>query len=496
MSRTFVDVAVVRIGQYVTQVPKLKGIRGSSRMISQATDEAALIAELQQMGFRGVTPNPDVGQADGVVHLEIQSKSGAPVAAVPSDETAPSARGSASGANGTKGPHEAPIAEQVATAVLTLLRRELVGAHLGASWSEAVDYSTARLEMDRAEHGEGNLEWLPAPSEVPFLAPCTSCGTRPAHGTDRNGVCDDCHQRNELGRLSNSEQSNRPTGSLPVEFVGAELSSLTLHGTGTPADNHIALVSADGNGIGALFEALIKDPNITGEDRSTISRGLADASRAAFDRATDAVREPDLPARVVPVICGGDDLSVFVGADIAWRFTTTLLREFEDRSHDLISATLGDRAGNIPVPTMSAGLVFHKTKYPAAQAFVAAEQLMRFSKRIAATDGAAVSWRDVTSHGLPTQTGAADTRTAIPVVALTQRDSDLSALSDAKPSTLKQLTGRLAEWSELGMDSAMNSLLRQQAKRVGIESLISPFETDRISLSEALDLTRWWPNDA
>ena len=50
MSRTFVDVGVRRIGDYITRVPRLAMIRGASAMVSEATREDAILAMLAAAG--------------------------------------------------------------------------------------------------------------------------------------------------------------------------------------------------------------------------------------------------------------------------------------------------------------------------------------------------------------------------------------------------------------------------------------------------------------
>jgi len=101
----------------------------------------------------------------------------------------------------------------------------------------------------------------------------------------------------------------------------------------------IAMVHADGNGLGVALQALSnhckKDPNTYIEAYAGFSRAVTKATRAAAAIATSEVLEPAthkgingyVPAR--PLVLGGDDLTILLRPDVAVPFTEAFLQAFE-----------------------------------------------------------------------------------------------------------------------------------------------------------------------
>ena len=463
MSRVFVDVGVRRIGEYITRVPKLKQIRGASAMISAATDYDDVLSALREQGFTDVTPNPDVGEAEGVVHLEI---------------------------TGNSKPHD------VAIAVLTHVRRHLPGADLGGSWGAGEHYSAAFADIrGMSDRGEG-LEWLPATSEAAWLQPCSACGSRPAAGSGgRDGLCVDCGERDRAARHSKRELATRLGKNL--RFPGNELSDLIDRSLSDgPAGNHIALLCADGNGVGSLFEGLVGNPQVSKEERGTISVALAEATLEAVKFACTRITPEGEATRMIPILAAADDLSLFVAADLAWDFTLALLQSYGDIAQRKIVETVGDEvAATLPPVSMSAGLTFAKVKFPAADMFHIADALMRHAKQQQGGKHAAVSWLDVTANGFPVGGNPARGRPVVTVKHLCEVVEPVRRLAEVEPSGRKRMQSILRDTHELGIDSQdAEEYLRRQSQRVGAESAVAPFLVAGapLSLETALDLVRWW----
>ena len=461
MSRTFVDVGVRRIGDYITRVPKLAMIRGASAMVSDATDEDEIVRALDSAGMTEVIRNPDVGEADGVAHLEI---------------------------TGSYDPQE------VSREVLTYMRGHLPGADLGASWGVGTDYASAFPGIrSRSDSGRG-LEWFGATSECGWLNPCTLCGVRPALAAGPTAECDDCASRSQSARANRHAIARRLAPD--TEFRATELGELTLRGHDAgPAGNHIALLTADGNGVGALFESLVGRPDVTAAERRNISLGLSDATTEAFRCGVAAVASGDT-ARMVPVLHGGDDLSVFLGADIAWRFAVAMLGAFQAEASAMVEQVVGAKvAATLPSVSMSAGLVFCKAKYPAADAFRVSSALMRHAKAEFSGQQAAVSWLDVTANGVPVGASPALGRPSAEVESLTAMADELSALAHLPASSRKRLQEIMDDIVDLHIDDAdAETYLHKQGQRVGGAEELAPFSREDavIDLRAALDLARWW----
>lgn len=171
---------------------------------------------------------------------------------------------------------------------------------------------------------------------------------------------------------------------------------------GNPSSRYVALVHADGNGLGQVLRALHAQP----ADCETYLKRFRDFSDA-LDAATWAAAEtacrahllhdPDtwedfdtLPAR--PVILGGDDLTFIVRADLALPFTRSFLKAFERETASRLSA-LGI-PGLAQGLTACAGLAYLRSNQPFYMGVELAESLCAHAKqqvRAAVSDGPMVS---------------------------------------------------------------------------------------------------------
>jgi hypothetical protein len=141
---------------------------------------------------------------------------------------------------------------------------------------------------------------------------------------------------------------------------------------------YIAVVHADGNGVGAR----VKDLGLA--RLGAFSAALAEATQAAAKTAAKTI--PDLqtwlrddgrlasklPFR--PIVLGGDDITAIVPARIALDFTVRYLRAFEEET-----AKRGDIAGGEPLRA-AAGIAFVNRKFPFSDALSLAEALVKGAK--------------------------------------------------------------------------------------------------------------------
>ncbi|HEY6794205.1 MAG TPA: hypothetical protein VI248_05945 [Kineosporiaceae bacterium] len=182
----------------------------------------------------------------------------------------------------------------------------------------------------------------------------------------------------------------------------------------TMDDGWIAVVHADGNGVGTLlhdFPDAVGDATGTSEvslDQHTrwlkdFSDHLEQVTRAAFtaavEAAVDAVRamRPDwrLKGRLLPILLGGDDVTFACHAALALPLVRTFLREFARRTRE------DDVMPRIAGPnglTAAAGIAIVKRHHPFSAAYDLAEDLVSSAKRRAVrqvTTGEPVSAYDV-----------------------------------------------------------------------------------------------------
>lgn len=146
-------------------------------------------------------------------------------------------------------------------------------------------------------------------------------------------------------------------------------------GHGTTLNRHIAVVHADGNGLGQLLmrlrDALRAAPGRYEQVFLALSEAIAEANQAAAAAATASVLQARrdggsgiFPAR--PIVCGGDDLTIIVRADLALSFTRTFLSAFARESEKLLQQfTQRYGVGGLPARLSAcAGIAYASSNQP------------------------------------------------------------------------------------------------------------------------------------
>lgn len=159
----------------------------------------------------------------------------------------------------------------------------------------------------------------------------------------------------------------------------------------------LAVVHADGNGLGAVFVNFDKYVQTDANAASVLQRNRAyiDQLRAfslALDECTlgafraalsqlgvsreKRLANPKLP--IVPLVLGGDDLTVVCDGQQALKFTVAFLENFEQetRKHHDITRILPDGV------TSCAGVAIIKPHFPFFAAYELAEQLLKSAKTL------------------------------------------------------------------------------------------------------------------
>ena len=125
--------------------------------------------------------------------------------------------------------------------------------------------------------------------------------------------------------------------------------------------NKIAVIHADGNGLGMLIPQLHQQ----GLKLSEFSKSLDEATKNAFEKA----KSDEMSIR--DVILGGDDMVVVCNANDALTFTKNFLHYFEEETKEKLGSKL----------TACAGIAYTNEKYPFHYAVSLAEELCDVSKK-------------------------------------------------------------------------------------------------------------------
>ncbi len=152
----------------------------------------------------------------------------------------------------------------------------------------------------------------------------------------------------------------------------------------------IAVVHADGNGLGTIIQNL----NQTfGNDDEKVKKGFKEFSKA-LDRATKTAaqnafntvvkneKKDGKPYPIRPIVLGGDDLTVIIRADLAFDFTQQFLTEFENKTEKEFAFLKDDFKvqGFENGITACAGIAYVKKSYPFHYAVDLAEKLCTDAK--------------------------------------------------------------------------------------------------------------------
>lgn len=455
----YLDVGVVRIQQWLTRTPWLRGRRGASTMLTTATGAGAVEKVLDAHAPGLAEPNPEVGDVDGVVSLRLHDP-------------------------------EPRSVEQTEQAVVKHLRAALPAASFKVSrWSGESYVDAMRDGSPLFEH-----EWPAAVAEWPPGRPCQWCETWPAHavvnertreGNKDLAMCADCIERQEPNNAGYNTSPQHLPGperelirralerGLPPKLPDEFQELATMDGI---RETHIAAVQADGNAIGDVISKI--RTTRTNAERA-LPAAINEATWEALLDAVGCIWKPDDARRlpIIPHLVGGDDVLVSVPARRGWAFS----RAFQECFNDRISEAIADMPKGVPPISVSVGLVFHHRTTPFFVFTELSETLLKRAKSEHQGKIPALAWQEITRDGAnPTA------RPSMPLTTLDKFWSSLRNLADLQQSTRQRLATLLH-------NEGNSETLDEHLGRLGLTATAAPFRAGGgIDLRNALDMVRWW----
>ena len=483
---TYLDVAVIRIQDYLTRSPALSSLRAGSALISAATSDTAreeLLVRLRAL-FLSAQPNSEAASVDGLVNLVIGD-------------------GSAS----------ANQARTAAGETCRWLRELLPGAVLDAVWADAPSYATAFQAM--APLRGALLTSYPPMHDYPPLRLCSSCQRDPVTVEVADGLCLDCAARAAGGPRG---KQLRATTDDAADLDGAAAERGLLRAVAAVRDlpqaedfaglaaatgsgNHLFTIALDGNNIGALFAGLAENHADSSEVQALSTTIKKVTTHALYDATLAGIEQhPDLMVcPVIPHVLGGDDVLLSVNATVGWDVVRTLLHLMDSRfADDPLICGLTDRFG-LPAPSASAGVVIAQQGHPLSAALATASSLMREAKRQVLGQRSSVLWLDITRDG----TSPPRDRSVRTLQWMHDHDDVLRRLAEQPRAGLYALETAASDSDlELGLARTAKLLIRSRE-----DNTIWPLATElvgdldptrwpsqRTDLLDALSLIRWWPH--
>lgn len=221
---------------------------------------------------------------------------------------------------------------------------------------------------------------------LPVVAECAFSGLPASDMKNGQPVSEKSKAQREASQDSSIRRRMRALfpGNAPEEILnGLE---------GLEKSDWLAVIHADGNGLGQLFIDF-KDhvKKIVGEDAKgrdyinyyrNFSSDLDAISWQAFNTTVhDIWRRKDDPP-VVPVVVGGDDLTVVMDGYESLRFAELFMRNFCEATQDYPNTKVILQAAGMNRLGMCAGISIAKPHFPFSQSYKLAEELMKSAKLV------------------------------------------------------------------------------------------------------------------
>lgn len=488
VTQTYVVVAAIRIQTWLARTPRLSLIRGASRALREITLASTISDLLKAEGLAGLAEvDSDAGDVDGLI-------------VVRTDES---------------------VADRV---------RAVIGGHVqwelpGLEWSSWQGPAATVLDaLNLARDGE---LLIPELIGVPFAQQCQQCRAEIAteqiviekvEGSTWCGA--DCRRRFRTGHAGHSG-AHRESMRIPGASFGpgfAELATVA----GLPEaratsylgkQNHLAVIAADGNAIGDLFNHIndLITANGAALDVRTRAVSMMDgATKDALRAAADAITDPAGKAAVEPHFVGGDDVLVSVPAPLAWSFVIALTSAFEAAFKSAFESAFGqdirqwsDLRQLVQGTSLGVGICFAHLSHPFSSGQAWAHRAMKAAKKQVEGTCAAVSWVDLTAENtLPPKRHrtASDLNSLRDGVRVTPADVLLELPTSARAALATIVENGLAADAKSG-DGRRRAVVKlaDYAHRNNQPQLgrwlaeTGDHELVLRELSNGLSLARWWP---
>lgn len=285
------------------------------------------------------------------------------------------------------------VAEVTGRALLEAPGLDLAGVYLPFTWSKSDSKSLADAVKAVHKEFEKARSRRPSPENrflrLPIIASCavsglpaSTIGKDPRGGDQRislvSSVKRDTAQKGikRLQKIAQPHSLASDINKLEKVFETEDMS-------------WIAIVHADGNGLGQIFldfHQYIGDQNNRNyiQKYREFSLALDECTEEAFRQALDEVLPKGkdfLP--IVPLIIGGDDLTVVCHGKYALEFTRVFLHKFEEETQRKNAiAEIAQKAFGIGRLSACAGIAIVKRHFPFSVAYELAEDLIKSAKTV------------------------------------------------------------------------------------------------------------------
>lgn len=459
--RTYVVIGAKRIQQWIARTPRLALTKGASHALTTRTSRDHLSGRLPEE-LRLSDEVPDIA---GVVVLE-------------SDE---------------------PVTDDVIDAALMVVAEGLPGLEWNAWVHEADSYVEAYQATGGGQRCTRVRHRVPSARRLPMLTECEGCHEESAEvlvavPEDKDSYGADCVVRRKGFKEWKRDLEPREDGVVEPEMF-EHLTKLEEPGENDhpvramgrrDADNHLALVLADGNRMGDFFKkvAQLKDS----QAHKALSKALDDATREAARQAREAVIDKMVNPKFCPDVLhyiGGDDVMASVAGRFAWLWAVTLAEAFETEFQSRVkhfceqNPRCGDLNAAASRASLGVGMVFTHYKAPFAGARELAEEMEKIAKKAGKGEKSYIAWADTTVDHKALERNVIDTERAFREL---HGGHVLRGLGSSARGVLKQ-----------ELDAGRDAVAWAKRTKRGIVEYLEDRCEDKNTIHADLDRARWWP---
>lgn len=152
-------------------------------------------------------------------------------------------------------------------------------------------------------------------------------------------------------------------------------------------ESWMAVIHADGNGMGSIVDKVSEDPVIMKKFSDIISESSKNAAHKAFKFIQNKYNlDKEFVLQLRPVVLNGDDMTMICRADLALEYTKVYCQQFEEEMNKALTEPVFDKVrrkmeDGLPLRmSASAGIVYVKDHYPYFAAYNLAEGLCSKAK--------------------------------------------------------------------------------------------------------------------
>lgn len=151
----------------------------------------------------------------------------------------------------------------------------------------------------------------------------------------------------------------------------------------TGRNDWIAIIHADGNGLGKVVQAVGKKKDVYKAFSQKLSEATMEAARQAYRELSWTFDERKvIPIR--PVVLSGDDMTVIIRGDIALDYACAFIKAFEKETRKALGDILRSEhvfEDDMDYLTACAGIAFIKSSFPFYYGYDLAEELCTEAKK-------------------------------------------------------------------------------------------------------------------